>query len=83
MFRIQNDTKDFNILWAMLGNGCICILNCVLWLVSIILNFNALSDAYSVQRYSYTALLKSNRVFCPIVGVSNSWKLLFNGFQQR
>ena len=44
--------------------------NCVSWFVSIILNFNALSDAYTAQRQSYTMLLKSNRIFCQILGIN-------------
>ena len=70
MFCMQDQQKFFHILWAMLGNGCICISNCVLWLVSIILNFNALCDADSVQRLNYAVLLKSNRIFYRIFGIT-------------
>ena len=47
-----------------------CNLNYVSWFVSIILNFNALCDVYTVQRQSYTALLKSNRIFCQLLGIT-------------
>ena len=45
--------KIFDISWAMLGNGWKCIFNRVSWFISIILNFNALRDAYTVQRQNY------------------------------
>ena len=54
MFRIQDHKNSFDILWVMLGNGSECILNCVLWFVSVILNFNVLCDEYTVQRQCYS-----------------------------
>ena len=39
-------------------------------IVFIILNFNALSDAYTVQIQSYTGLFKSNRIFWLMLGIS-------------
>ena len=68
MYRITQ--KIFDVLWVVLGNGCISILNCVSWFVSIMLNFNALCDVYAVQIQSYSVLLKSNRIFCPIFGIT-------------
>ena len=62
--------KIFDALWVIHGNGWICILNCVSWFVSTILNFNALCDAYTVQMQSYTVLLKSNRIFWLMLGTS-------------
>ena len=53
----------------MLGNDWKCIVNCVSWFVSIILNFNAFCDAYTVQKEGYTMLLKSN-ICCLILGVT-------------
>ena len=50
--------KISNIYWTMLGNGWKCILNCVSWFVSVILNFKALCIAYTVQRHC-TDLLRS------------------------
>ena len=47
----------------------ISTLKCASWFVSIIQNFKALFDAYTVQRQSYTELLKSNRIFCLILGI--------------
>ena len=47
-----------------------CILNCVSWYVSIILKFTALCDTYTVQIQSYAVLLKSNRIFCLILGIT-------------
>ena len=57
-------------LWVMLGNGWICISIYDAWFVSIILNFNALSNGYTVQIQSYTVLLKSNKIFCLITGIT-------------
>ena len=51
------------------GNGWKCILNCVSWLVSVILNFNALGNANIVQRH-YTELLRSNWIFCLILRIT-------------
>ena len=39
-------------------------------IVFIILNFNALSDAYTVQIQSYTGLFKSNRIFWLMLGIT-------------
>ena len=52
----------------MSGNDWKYILNYVLWFVSVILNFNAFYDAYTVQRH-YTVLLKSNRIFCLLLRI--------------
>ena len=69
VYRITQKISDK--LWVILGNGCICILNCVSWFVSLILNFNALCVvAHAFQRQSYTMLLKSNRIFCLILGIT-------------
>ena len=57
-------------LWSMIGNGWIYLLNCVSWFVSVILNFNALCDEYTVQRQSYTVLLKSNGIFYLMLGIT-------------
>ena len=46
-FKYRITQKIFDILWNMLGNFWICILNCVSWFVSFILNFTALCDAYT------------------------------------
>ena len=54
----------------MLRNGWICIFNCISWFVSIILNFNTLCDAYTVQTQCYTGLFKSSRIFCLILGIT-------------
>ena len=40
------------------------------------LNFNAFCDAYIVQKQSYTMLLKSNRIFCLILGITFENNLL-------
>ena len=56
-FKNRITQKKSDILWAMLGNAWKCILKCVSWFVSVILNFNALCDAYTVQRlYRVTAV---------------------------
>ena len=47
-----------DILWTMLGNGWKCILNCVLRFICVIQNFNALYNAYTVQKH-FTELLIS------------------------
>ena len=52
----------------MLGKNWICILKFVLWFDSVILNFNAFYNAYTVQRL-YTALLRSKRIFCLVLGI--------------
>ena len=62
--------KISDILWIILRNSWICILNCVSWFVSIILNFIALCDLYTLQIQSYTMLLKRNRIFCLIWGIT-------------
>ena len=62
IYRITQKISD--IIWAMIGNDWKCILNCVLWFVSIILNLNTLSDTHAVQRH--IVLHKSNRIFCII-----------------
>ena len=51
-------------------NDWICILNCVSWFASIILNFIALCDAYTVQIQSYAVLLKNKRIICRILGIT-------------
>ena len=67
----QDQTKDFpdimGYTWKRLD---LVILICVSWFVSIIQNFNALCDAYLVERQSYTVLLKNNRIFCLILGIA-------------
>ena len=68
MFRTQYHTKIPDILWIMHKNGWKCILNCGSWFVSVILNFNALCDAYTVLR-NYAELLGNNRIFCLILGI--------------
>ena len=60
--------KIFDTLWTMLGNGWKCILNCVSWLVSPILNFNGLCIAFTVQRH-YTVSLRNNRICYLILGI--------------
>ena len=40
------------------------------FMVCITFNFNALCDAYTVQRQSYTMLHKSNIIFCLILGIT-------------
>ena len=72
--------KIFDTLRIMLQNSWICILNCASWFVSIILNFNALCDVYTVQRQSYTLLIKRNIIFCPILGIilGNVWICILN-----
>ena len=62
--------KNSNIVWIIYGNRWICILNCVSWFVSIIINFNALCDAYIVQIESYAVILKNNRIFCLLLGIT-------------
>ena len=52
----------------MLGNGWKCILNCLSWFISAILNFNAFFNEYTVQRH-YTELLRRNRIFCLILRI--------------
>ena len=54
----------------MLGNGSKCILNCVLWFVSVIINFNVVCDAYRVKVQNFIELLKSNRIFWLMLGIS-------------
>ena len=68
MLYIQDHTRYF---WndTMIGNGWKCILNCVSWIISIILNFNAICDAHAVQRQSYRILLKNNRIICLILRI--------------
>ena len=66
VYRITQKISD--ILWARIENGWICILNCVSWFVSIILNFNALCNAYTVHRH-YTVLLKRKKIFCLILEI--------------
>ena len=46
------------LVWAMLENGWMCILNYVSWLVSVILHFNALCDEYTVQKQLYNVAQK-------------------------
>ena len=53
----------------MIGNDWKCIVKSVSWLVSIILNFNDLCYEYTVQRH-YTVLLRSNRIFYIILGLT-------------
>ena len=67
VYRITQKISD--ILWTMLRNSWICILNCVSWKVLSMLNFDVPCDVYTVQRQSYTELLKSNRIFCLILGI--------------
>ena len=50
--------KISDMLWAMLGNDWKRVFYYVLWFVSIVLNFNDLCDAYTVQRH-YTIFLQS------------------------
>ena len=69
MFHIQDHAKDSDILLAMIGKGWICILNFISWFVSILLNFTALCDAYTVQIQSYIVIPKRNRIFCLILGI--------------
>ena len=66
VYRITQKVSD--ILWIMFENGWKCILNCVSRFVSVMLNFNALCNAYTVQRH-YTELLRSNRIFCLLLGI--------------
>ena len=47
-FAYRVTEKIYDILWAMIGNDWKCIFNCVLWFVSITLNFNALCDASAI-----------------------------------
>ena len=70
MFLHRFQQKISDILWAILGNGWICILKYVSWFVSIVLNFNVLCDALTVQRQSYSVLLKSNRISCLIIEIT-------------
>ena len=70
VYRITQKISD--ILWVILENGWTCILNCVSRFVVIIPNFNALCNAYTVQIQSYTALLKSDRIFSN-EGDDHSW----------
>ena len=49
MLRIQDHTKDISYIMGYIWKWLVCMLNRVLWFVSIILNFNALYDAYTVQ----------------------------------
>ena len=44
----QGHTYISDILWAMLGKGRKYVFHYVSWFVSIILNFNAFCDAYTV-----------------------------------
>ena len=60
--------KISDALWAMLGNGWKYIFNCVLWFISVIVNFNALCDTYTVYRH-YTVFLKSNRAFSFLIKI--------------
>ena len=53
----------------MLGNGWKNILNRVSWFVFIIQNFDSLCDAYRIIRH-YTVLLRINRIFCLILGIT-------------
>ena len=62
--------KIFDILWVTLGYVWIYILKCISWFVSIILNFNGHCNAYTVQIQSYAVLLKSNRIFLLMLGIS-------------
>ena len=65
----------------MLENGWKCILNCVSWFVIIILNFNALGDAYTIWRH-YTVLLKSNRICLRLIFGIIFEITFFYGFQR-
>ena len=71
VFRMLDHTKDskhiMSYAWKRLRK---CIFTCVSWFVSIILNFNALCDAYTVQRQNYIMLLKSNIIFRLILGIT-------------
>ena len=48
MFHMQDHTKISDISWVILGIVWICILYCISQFVSIILNFIALCDMYTV-----------------------------------
>ena len=50
--------------------------------VSFVLNFNAFCDAFTVQIQSYVVLLKSERIFCLMLGITFG-RYFFNCFQQR
>ena len=66
MYRITQRISDT--LWTMLAKGWKCILNCASRFVFVVLNFNAFCNAYTVQRH-YTEFLRSNRIFCLILGI--------------
>ena len=78
VYRITQKISDT--LWVIHGNSCLCILNCVSRFVSIILTFDALCDAYTVQIQIYTVLLKSNAIFFLILGIifGNYFNTVFN-----
>ena len=66
VYRVIQKISDT--LWATFENGWKCIFKCISWFASIIVNFNALCDAYTVYRY-YTVLFKNNRKFCFLLGI--------------
>ena len=66
MFRNRITQMISDALWAMLRNDLKYILKYVSWFVSIILNFHAFCDAYTVERHC-TVLLKSNKIICLIL----------------
>ena len=47
VYRITQNISDTA--WTMPGTGWKCIFNCLSWFVFIILNFNALCNAYTVE----------------------------------
>ena len=63
MFPIENrkntriTQKISDILWATLGNCWKRIFKRASWFVSIILNFNAPYDAYTVERQCYSKVI--------------------------
>ena len=81
---LKDHTKDFcYIIWIMLGNGWKCILNCVSLFFSVILNFNALCNAFTVVQRYYTELFISDRIFCLILGIvlGNYFLTVFKEFE--
>ena len=70
IYRITQKISD--IVCVILGNSWICILKILSWFVSIILNFNALFDAYTVQiqKLQCYSKFKSGRILWLMLGIS-------------
>ena len=72
-----NTHKDIPICFKLSLEPAVNIFNCISRLLSIMLNFNALSDEYAIQRFYtvlliqsyYAVLLKSSRIFYLILGI--------------